>query len=282
MGTAPEGKAGSKAAIAGCDWLLMGATQGVLDRNETKRLVVRYLEWLSDCCKPPADSKWARIRWPRGDILKDFEERVIFLLATERRKRPSPSWKVFELLDKRMPSLPLVLRVNNLFKRAYERLAEAGEAQMSKLSRQADAGDQGAEKLVNDLYKIKDASAIPEGIDWSQHERALAQFSHTRTVEPAYGGIAQLEYRCYARALELILDDYRREPLRKKSLPLIEWALRIGYPGATSLGAFDFIAAFIVEQDEGVWRRKLVRHQLYLGRKRTRRFRERKKQVNRP
>ena len=278
MGT--EGKANSNPAFAGCELLVGAAYQGALDRNQTKQLVVGYLEWLSECCKPPAHSKWARIRWPSGDILKDVEERVIFLLDTERRKRPSPSWKAFELLDKRMPSLRLVLRVNNLFKRAYERLGEAGEAPMSKLSRQADAGDEGAEKLVNDLYKIKDASAIPERIDWSQHERMLAQFSPTRTVEPAYGGIAQLEYRCYARALELILDDYRREPLRKESLPLIEWALRIGYPGATSLGAFDSIAAFIVEQDEGVWRNKLERQKLYLGRERTRRFRKRKRQAN--
>jgi hypothetical protein len=282
MPVGPERKANRDPGFAGFELLVGGAVyEGDFDRNQTKTIVIGYLEWLSDCCKP-VDSKWRLIRWPTGDILRDLEERVIFLLATERKKRPSPSWKAFELLDKRMPSLRLVLRVNNLFKRAYERLAKAGESPMSKLSRQGDAGDQGAERLVNDLYRIKNALGTPERIDWTQHERALAQFSPTRTVEPAYGRSAQLKCRCYARALELVLDDYHRDPLRKESLPLIRWALGIGYPGATSLGAFDHIAAFIVEQDEGVWRRKLVRHQLYLGLARTRRFRERKKQLNRP
>ena len=257
----------------------MKAVEDAADPNETKQLVVDYLVRLSDCCQPPANSKWTRIRWPRGDDLRDLEERVIFLIARERRKRPSPSWKAFALLDKRMPSLRLVLRVNNLFKRAYERLAEAGEAPMSKLVRQGEAGDQAAEKLVDDLYRIKDALGTAKRIDWTQHERALAQFSPRRTVEPACGRSAQLEYRCYTRALELLLDDYQREPLRKESLPLIQWALGIGYPGARSLGAFDHIAGFIVEQDEGVWRNKRVRQKLYLGRERTRGFRKRKREV---
>jgi hypothetical protein len=193
----------------------------------------------------------------------------MLLIATERKKRPSPAWKAFQLLDRRMPKLLLVKRVDNLVKRAGNRLEEVAQHPLSKLQRQADCGDENAQKLLDDIAVIRDGQHVAKNIDWKEHERALAQFSRTRSVEPSYGRSAPLELRCYARALELIVDDCRRKPL--KSWPLTEWAAQIGHPDAKSLLAFDDPMGFI---EEGAWRGESARRKREQGRERTRRHRK--------
>jgi hypothetical protein len=164
-------------------------------------------------------------------------EEVMLLIATKRKKRPSPAWKAFQLLDRRMPKLLLVKRVDNLVKRARDRLEEAAQHPLSKLQQQAECGDEHTRKLLRDIAAIRDGQGAAKRIDWTEHERALAQFSRTRSVEPSYGRSALLKFRCYARSLELIVDDCRRKPL--KSWPLTEWTAEIGHPDARSLLAFD-------------------------------------------
>jgi len=231
------------------------------------------LEWLARRCKPQ-DTAWPGTIWPDRGFLRDLENDVMFLIATKRKKQPSPAWKAFQLLNRLLRSLRLVLRVNNLVKRARERLKEAGESPMSKLERQAEQGDEDARKLLRDIAAIRDGQAAAKKIDWTQHERALAQFSRTRSVEPSYGRSAPLESRCYARALELVVEDYRRKPLRDKSWPLVEWLARIGHPEAKSLAAFDDVWAWIVEQEEEAWRGKSGLRRREKGRDRIRRYRE--------
>jgi len=91
--------------------------------------------------------------WPPRELLKSLEESVVLLIATERTKKPSPRWKAFILLDKRMPALRLVLRVNNLVKRAISRLKNAGESVLSKAAR--DTGSVAAQILLRDLMLQK-------------------------------------------------------------------------------------------------------------------------------
>jgi hypothetical protein len=243
-----------------------------MNRKLAKERLFLRLEWLARSCKPPDTAR--RTIWPDRGFLRDLENEVMFLIATERKEQPSPAWKGFQLLNKRLQSLQLVLRVNNLVKRARERLEEAGERPLNKLQRQAERGDEGARKLLRDIAAIRDGQNAAKKIDWTQHERALAQFSRTRSVEPSYGRSAPLESRCYARALELVVDDYRRKPLRDKSWPLVKWLARIGHPEAKSLCAFDDVWAWIVEREEGAWRGKCALRRREKGRDRIRRYRE--------
>lgn len=239
-------------------------------RKATKERLALHLEKLAGYCKSSQEA-WPGTTWPDGVFLQSLENHVMVLIATERKKRPSPAWKVFQLLDRRMPKLLLVKRVDNLVKRARDRLDEAAQYPLSKLQQQAERGDENARKLLRDITAIRDGRGAAKKIDWTEHERALAQFSRTRSVEPAYGRSAPLEFRCYARALELIVDDWRRKPL--KSWPLTEWTTRIGHPDAKSLLAFDDPTGFIIE--EGTWREESALRRREKVRERVRRHRER-------
>jgi hypothetical protein len=169
-----------------------------------------------------------------------------------------------------MPKLLLVKRVNNLVKHARERLEEDAQHPLNKLQQQAKCGDASARKLLHDIAVIRNGQDVAKKIHWTEHERALAQFSRTRSVEPSYGRSAPLEFRCYARALELIVDDCRRKPL--ESWPLTEWTVQIGHPGAKSLLAFDDPTGFIL--NEGAWRGESAQRKREKGRDRVRRYRE--------
>jgi hypothetical protein len=247
--------------------------QDAMNRKVEKERLVLRLEKLASYCKPQ-DTVWPGTIWPDREFLQSLENNVMLLIATERKNQPALAWRAFQLLNRRMPSLLLVSRVNNLVKRARQRLEEAGESALSKLERQ-DCED--ARKLLGDIEHLRRDLRNAKAIDWAQHEKALAQFSRTRSVEPSYGRSAPLGFRCYARALELIIDDDRRKPLRDKSRQLIEWTARIGHPEAKSLTAFDDVEAWVVEQEEGVWRGKSALGRREKGRDRVRSHREWKK-----
>src|SRR5262249_1321731 len=87
---------------------------------------------------------------------------------------------------------------------------------------------------------------------------------------------ASREVRCYARALELIVDHDNREPLREKAEPLVRWLTEIDHPMAKDLGAFNHKVAFDVM--DGKRLANLIRPQKgrEAARKRDRRYHQRK------
>jgi hypothetical protein len=95
-----------------------------MNRKLAKARLFLRLNRLARFCKAQ-DTPWPGTIWPDQVFLRSLEAEVVFLIITERKKRPSPAWKAFQLLNKRMPSLQLVLRINNLVKRARDRLEEA-------------------------------------------------------------------------------------------------------------------------------------------------------------
>ena len=66
------------------------------------------------------------VNWPPWGLLPRITESVVnYLKFTRQRvKRPRPSWKAFTLLDKRLPSLQLVAQMDELTRRALDRLKE--------------------------------------------------------------------------------------------------------------------------------------------------------------
>jgi hypothetical protein len=76
---------------------------------------------LSLYCREP------EVNWPSRSFLESLEADVGTLSATSR-----VSWKTFQRLDKRLPSLRLALRFDNLVNHALVRLDEAPQATVER------------------------------------------------------------------------------------------------------------------------------------------------------
>jgi len=207
-------------------------------RRRVKKELASHLEFLAGCCQP-LDAQ----RWPSPYVLESVEHFVMSLIATERTKGPSPAWKAFRSLRER--KLAVASHVNSLVKRARRRLEEAGESMLTKLARREDGADK---RLLNDIERLRgEGLSKANEIEWELHENALRRYG----LEPACGNSgASQRVTCYTRALELLIDDYQREPLRRKSAPLLDWLTRIGHPEANSLLALDYTTERALKRKE--------------------------------
>jgi hypothetical protein len=126
-------------------------------RKRERERLSRSLEELKYFCAEPDEPRTIGERkyfafWPSDSFIMSLQKSVMCLIASDRINRPWPIWKAFMLLDTRMPSLRLVLRVNNLVKRAAEKLAQAGgESVLSKAAREARAGVSEAQNLLRNI-----------------------------------------------------------------------------------------------------------------------------------
>jgi len=89
------------------------------------------------------------VRWPGREFLWDIEQNVLVLAKHERARQLVPAWRAFKIVDKRVRALRLVQRVDNLAKRAMERLKDAGESELAKMARNPD--DVATQCFVRDL-----------------------------------------------------------------------------------------------------------------------------------
>jgi hypothetical protein len=82
------------------------------------------------------ETKQYTTHWPSHELLKSIEDdvRTLTLLARNKWPRGVP-WQAFQLVDKHLPALLLVLRVNDLVDRARKRLTQAGLSKLEKLLR---------------------------------------------------------------------------------------------------------------------------------------------------
>jgi len=225
--------------------------------------------------------------WPTSDDLGSILNRVEHILSFTRQRvmripllAASPMWKAFQLLDKRMPKLHLIQRVNMLVKRARERLSEAKEASLTVLSRQAGKGDQAARNLLRDINLVMyNGPSAAKKIDWTQHQTALAQFSPTRSVDLAWNpsSAAPIEVRCYARALELIVELDPARAIFSKSFPLVAWLAGIRHPDVNELKRYlDPVLASGIDQIVTGLQNLRSSHKRDLARERTKRHRAKK------
>jgi hypothetical protein len=126
--------------------------------------------------------------------------------------------------------------------------------------------------LLRDIELVQTNLKAAKGIDWTQHEKALAQFSRTNTVELACNLTAPLEVRCYARALELIVDNHRYG-LKTNPDPLITWLNQIDHPAAQELLTLDHIVAIRARVRTHFIDEYKLRRKREAGRERVRRYR---------
>jgi hypothetical protein len=233
--------------------------------DTTKERLRSDLETLANYCQPPEKAK--QTLWPDGKLLQSIENGVTLLIG-EERKRPL-LWKTFRRLGKRMPKLLLVLRVDNLVKRARERLEES-ESALSKLARQ-DRED--VRKFLGDIERLKRDLSNAKARDWQQYETVLKGVSRNQKSELG-DSLASQKAICYVHALELVVDDYQREPLRKQSRPLLEWLARIEHPKAKNLLALDYETECEIERKARASQEEKALRQLKGGRERTKRHRD--------
>jgi hypothetical protein len=212
-------------------WLDEAGTS--MNRGVIKEQLTADVEALAQCCKP------TNTVWPSTELLQSIESGVLALVGPARKNGSSRSWKKFERLNRRMTKLRLVLRVDNLVQHAHSRLKEAGESALNKLQRYCNSDD--AKKLLADIERLSADLRNAKTIDWLQHEGALKIGSSNRKLELACGDSpASPRVICYARALELLADDYAHLPLRNQSRPLLQWLARIEHPNAKELLTFDY------------------------------------------
>jgi hypothetical protein len=131
-------------------------------RRSAKARLLCCLDRLWGYCQPVPNQKahdatnseeplWERhVPWPGREFLRDIEHNVLVLASHERSRQILPAWKAFKIVDKRMPTLRLVQRVDNLAKRARERLKAAGESDLSKMVREAEVGSTAAQCSLRD------------------------------------------------------------------------------------------------------------------------------------
>jgi len=194
------------------------------------------------------ETKQYTTHWPSHELLKSIEDdvRTLTLLARNKWPRGVP-WQAFQLVDKHLPALLLVLRVNDLVDRARKRLTQAGLSELEKLLSKPRSA---ASNLFRDIERVRNNPGDAQAIDWAKHKTVLRRDG----VEPDRSGSAAvpLDATCCARVLELMVDDYQRTPVRIKSLPLLRWIARIGHPAKEYLLPFYIAAGYSPGADQPV------------------------------
>jgi len=171
--------------------------------------------------------------WPAADLLAALDSSIKRLAMLDREKVPKPLWKAFQLVNKRWPGFRLIRCLDGLVSRARKLLEEAGESDLTQAGREAqDSGERASEakRFLADLRKIQKNLRMAAKIKWGRYEHFLFQPPGNKRVELACKLPAPTAVRCYARTLEIIVDDELRKPLRDKARPLLEWEAMHGTP----------------------------------------------------
>lgn len=255
--------------------------------DREKQRLLAALDELSTYCRAPetprettADLHEAMkgyTYWPQQNLLKRISGSVTRLATLEREKQPKPLWKAFRLVDNRTPSLRVVSRVDGVVRRAKDRIDDVGESGLMLVRHDARAGNVGARALLYDIALIRKDEKRARGIKWKSHQSLLATLSGGGVVKLACGTPpSSEEARCYARVLELIIDDDRRKPLLGKCQPLLTWLVDIGHPKAGVFGAFNQNTVSMAEIEDLVTARKKRDRERQATRERVKRHRLRK------
>jgi hypothetical protein len=205
---------------------------------ETEQKVQKVDELLTDILVHfPSPTGEEAVCWPSVKELSSLDIAVLNLAMTQRKKPLLPFWKAFELVNRRWPKLKLIKRVKELVEHACDRLKEASKSELEPIRREAFEGAANARRLIEHLETIQVHANKAAAIDWQDYKELLFRRGNYRLAcdGPApelrrsgfsYSNVSISEpsrERCYARALEILTDDLRYQPLRNKAGPLLCW-----------------------------------------------------------
>jgi hypothetical protein len=134
--------------------------------------------------------------------------------------------------------------VKELVAHAHGRLKEASATELNRIRRDAFEGAPKVHGLLEHLEAIQVDASKTAGIDWQDYKELLFRPGNYRLAcdGPApelrrsgfsYSNVSISEpsrERCYARALEILAEDLRYEPLRDKALSLLVWMVMSQIP----------------------------------------------------
>jgi hypothetical protein len=189
---------------------------------------------------PPAGAN-PNAPWPLMEELRDLDHAVFTVAKTQRKKALFASWKTYKLVDKKWPGIRLISRMNKLINGARARLQEARVSDLERLRREDLEGVPKVMQCWKDLEALRADMCKADGIEWEGHEKVIFARGNNKLIRPACGdSLVLLRLKCYARALELIVEDelYCR-PNRDKALPLLKWIALTDNPGYRDVLKYD-------------------------------------------
>jgi hypothetical protein len=218
--------------------------------------------------------------WPSRDELAELDLKVKELAILFRDNVPEPLWKAFEVVNQRWPGFRLIRYLDALVSRVRKLLGEAGESDLAGARREARGSSQRAleaKRFLADLQKIQKEPKTAAKIEWPCYEHLLFRPGENRRVQLWCGDSpASPRVICYARALEMIVDDEHHEPMRKNARPLLEWIARVGNPAYSDLLAGNDFVKWMAERYAQQAAEERAGRKRKQGRERQRRFRVRK------
>ena len=218
--------------------------------------------------------------WPRSDDLSALDSRVKTLSLSDRKKVPKPLWKAFELVNQRWPGFRLIHRLDALVSRARNLLKEAGESDLMWVRREAHGSGERvleAKKFLADLRRIQKDPKTAAKIKWEHYERFLSRPGLNKGVQPWCGDHpASAGVVCYARALEMIVDDEYHRRFLDDAEPLLRWITQLGNPAYSDVLKRDDFMEGIPKRLAERAAEERVEHRRAQARQRLRRFRSRK------
>jgi hypothetical protein len=222
-----------------------------------------------------------RTSWPPAELLAELDSSVCTLVLLDHKKVPKPLWRAFELVSQRWPGSRLISRLNALVLRARKLLEEAGESDLARVRREAEgSGERAADAnaFLVDLRRIMKDRRAAAKVEWKRYEQFLFQPPGNMRVELWSKLPAPSAVKCYARALEVIVDDQLREPAREEARPVLEWIAGLGNPAYSDAVKWgeDEYAKWVVERTALVDSAERKRRKLEKTRARVKRHRERK------
>jgi len=159
----------------------------VSKKEAAKQRLLRNLKSLEAYCQPPVDGQaeidaeaedpigeWLekrRVLWPSNELLRQIDDDVIELAIAGRKKPILPISKAFEQVDRRMRKFRLKSRLNDLIRRARDRVT--GESELAKAAWELEAGNAGAQCFVRDiLCGTRSLRRLLEDDQWRTAQKA--------------------------------------------------------------------------------------------------------------
>jgi hypothetical protein len=218
--------------------------------------------------------------WPSWDDLLRLDSSVKTLSRPGGKKLSQPLWKAFEGVDKRWRRFRLIRRLDALVSRARKLLDEAAESDLRSVCREARGnGERASEakRFLADLRRIQKEPKAASKIQWCRYRQFLSRLGDNKGFRLRCGDSAASErVICYARALEIIVDDENRKELLNKAEPLLRWILFLGNPDYADVLKRDDFMEWAAQQRAERASDERAEHARKLGRVRVRRFRARK------
>lgn len=117
-----------------------------------------------------------RTEWPKEDDLKSMDNLVNMACLALRKNQPKTLWKRYEAVDRKLPHLKVVKRIEGLVKRLVSNVKHRQlETFMAIKTKGGSKGDL-ANEFLRIFSEIRERKTDPAKVDWTQFEALFLQF----------------------------------------------------------------------------------------------------------